>query len=108
MRQFMTTTVEQRRVIQGPFDTHPMEAGWASEAIFFIRIEEEMEPGSTYEAAVEISVDGVLWIEEGTRITGPDDGILSFVRVSHFGGLLRLKGDVEGKLKMSIHLVLKE
>ncbi|HLT94890.1 MAG TPA: hypothetical protein VKZ56_10035 [Membranihabitans sp.] len=108
MKQFMTTSVEQRRNIYGDFDTHPMETGWASEAIFFVRVEELLEPESRYEASVQISVDGVLWIDEGTRMEGDGNEVLSFVRVKHFGGWLRLKGKVEGGLKLSIHLVLKE
>lgn len=82
----MTTSVEQRRNFNGDFDTHPMEAGWASEAIFFVRVEEVLEPGSRYDSAVQISVDGVLWTDEGNRITGEGNDVLSFVRVKHFGG----------------------
>ena len=108
MRQFMTTAVEQRKVFSGNLETHPMESAWAGEAIFFIKIDEVMEPGSHLNGQVQISVDGVFWVDEGTRIDDINVEGISFIRVKHFGGWLRIKGNVVGTLKLSIHLVLKE
>lgn len=104
----MTTAVEQRKIFEGDFDTHPMETGWASEAIFFVNIDEILEPGSQLNGWVQISVDGVFWVDEGTLIESLNEQGISFVRVKHFGGWLRIKGNVTGTLKLSIHLVLKE
>ena len=40
MRQFYTAVVERKETVSEGFTTHPYEAAWASEAIFFVRIEE--------------------------------------------------------------------
>lgn len=111
MRQFQTTITERKLNFQGEFATHPYEAGWAGEAISFIRVESVSGETAALEAAVQISVDGVRWIDEGTvfqKITEKGD---YFVRVSHFGNYLRLRGRVTGDaadFKLTIWWVLKE
>jgi hypothetical protein len=111
MRQFATAVVERKRDFTGPFDTHPYEAGWAAEALFFIHVEQAEGDDPRMTAAVQVSADGVNWVDEGTAfapVTGPG---VSFVRVTHFGGWLRLKGDVSGpgaRFRATIQLVLKE
>lgn len=106
----MTSTVEQRKEFSAAFTTHPMEAGWAAEAIFFITVK-DVTNHPVIQANVQISVDGVNWVDEGTAFEPMDQQGQYFVRVSHFGGWLRLRGDVEGtdaSCKLTIHLVLKE
>lgn len=110
MRQFMTSTVEQRKEFSGAFTTHPMETGWASEAIFFVTVK-DITPHGVLKTAVQISVDGVNWLDEGTTFPAISQQGHYFTRVSHFGGWLRLNGEVTGKdasCKLTIHLVLKE
>lgn len=111
MRQFSTTTVEQRKVFREDFDTHPMEAAWAVEAIFFIHAEEISGKDTALTASVQISFDGVHWVDEGTAFTSITTTGIFFVKVKHFGGWLRLAGNVNGtnpEYKLTIHLVLKE
>lgn len=111
MRQFATAVVERKKDLTGPFDTHPYECGWASEAVIFLHVEEVEGDEPSLLAQVQISADGVNWVNEGThfdpmRCTGD-----AFVRVRHFGGWLRLKGDVQGKnarFKTTVQIVLKE
>ena len=110
MRQFHTAVVERKETVAGTFATHPFEAAWASEAIFFVRVE---EAGAAVSAAVQISADGVRWVDEGTRFDLMKDKGDYFVKVSHFGGWLRLHiesedGEVEGKTVVTVQLVLKE
>ena len=93
MRQFHTTVVERREDFKTVVETHPFEAAWASEAIFFVRVE-EADPGVEVNLRAQISADGLRWIDEGTvhgPLTEPGD---SFLRVAHFGGWLRLAGEV--------------
>ena len=111
MKKFSTTVVERRKLFKDEMATHPMEAAWASEAIFFIEAEEIEGQNAELAVAVQISPDGVNWVDEGTffdliSITGT-----TFVKVSHFGGFLRLHGNITGKnaaFRLTIHLVLKE
>lgn len=110
MRNFQMSVVERREPFCETFETSPFEAAWASEAIFFVRVE-EADPGTTIEADVQISADGIRWLDEGGSlppITGTGD---TFVRVSHFGGWLRLRGHIGGDgvdAKLTVQLALKE
>lgn len=111
MRQFFTTVTERKLDFKADFETHPYEAGWASEAICFIRVENFTGENSELDAAVQISVDGVRWVDEGTflkKITSTGD---YFIKVTHFGGFLRLRGQVSGEdanFNLTIWWVLKE
>ncbi|MBN1590617.1 MAG: hypothetical protein JW888_13970 [Pirellulales bacterium] len=112
MRHFTTAVLERHASLSGHFETEPFETGWASEAIFFIRAEEITGENPLLHARVQLSADGIHWIDEGTAfeaITARGD---YFVRVTHFGGWLRLAGQVNGgeenRFEATIHLVLKE
>jgi hypothetical protein len=111
MRHFTTAVLERHREYQDDFQTEPFETAWASEAIFFLRVEKIEGVDTRLSADVQISADGIHWADEGVQfqpITQTGD---QFVRVSHFGGWLRLAGRLEGegaKITTTIHLVLKE
>ena len=62
-------------------------------------------------ANVQISPDGINWVDEGSAFAPITGETLQFVRVMHFGGWLRLVGEVAGdgaRFNVMIHLVLKE
>ena len=109
MRQSATSTVELNTEWRGKFIAEPFEVAWASEAIYFIRaLESEGVPGGV-KAHVQISPDGMHWCEEGTLIPLPEAPGTTFGRVTHFGGWLRLVGQIPNgaHMKVIIHLVLK-
>ncbi len=111
MRHFHASVVERRIIVKESFTAHPMEAGWASEAIFFLIVEEVHGLNTVLEAKVEISADGINWIAEGTVLPTIVNPGHYFAKVSHFGNWLRVKGEVSGmdaSIKLSIHLHLKE
>ncbi|MDR1383820.1 MAG: hypothetical protein LBJ67_08260 [Planctomycetaceae bacterium] len=114
MRQFYTATLERHTKFSGTFATEPFETAWSSEAIFFVRIETFTGSGSkpdeteSVDARVQISADGIHWIDEETAFEPLHSCGDYFVRVKHFGGWLRLLGHVNGTAEMTIHLVLKE
>jgi hypothetical protein len=111
LRESLTTLVERNQVWQGPFESEPCEAAWATEAIYFVRA--LATEGSTVGAVarVQLSPDGMHWCDEGSEMPLPSeaDGV-SFVRIRHFGGWLRLVGELpEGtRLTVIAYLVLKE
>lgn len=110
MRQFSSTITERKLEFTGDFNTHPYEAGWASEAISFIRVE-DLEGSGVLNAHVQISVDGIRWVDEGTSHSPISEKGDYFVKVSHFGNYLRLRSTIEGdntKFKLTIWWVLKE
>lgn len=111
MRQFTLHVIERRKTYTDQVDTHPMEVGWASEAIFFIRLDEVHGDDPELKLKVQISADGINWMDEGTEFSPIKKDGHHFVRVSHFGGWLRLAGEVTGEESryiVTVQLVLKE
>lgn len=111
MRQFFTSVIERKKEFTSDFQTNPFEAAWASEAIFFIKVEDVSGETRHLDAIIQISPDGLCWVDEGTEMLGIDSKGTYFIKVCHFGGWLRLKARVNGdnaKFKLTIHLVLKE
>jgi len=110
MKQVHTAVLERYGVFTGDFTTEPYEAGWAEEAIFFIKVTAVDGDETTLIGSAQISPDGITWIDEGTPpllITQPG---LSFARVRHFGNWLRLWCRVSGhaaKFHGTIFLCLK-
>ena len=94
LRENATIVVARNERWTGSVATEPVECGWASEAIFFIR-----SLGGTLhakvEARVEISPDGMHWTPAG--VSGPlpasIEGITA-LKVAHFGNWLRLTATV--------------
>lgn len=111
MRNYMMAVLERHTEYSGEFQTEPFEVGWATEAIFFVHVEEVAGTGTTVSAEVQISADGIHWVDEGTRFSPMDQPGVYFLRVDQFGGWLRLRGQVkgqEGRCRVTIQLSLKE
>jgi hypothetical protein len=110
MLGFNTVVLERLKDFTGDFETEPYETGWAREAIFFIRVHAMAPGGTILNAFPQISADGIEWMNDGSAfapISGPGD---SFLRVSHFGGWLRLRTMIKGsqpRARLTIQLALK-
>jgi hypothetical protein len=105
MRTSYTAVVERDVFVTGAFAAEGYECGWASEAIFFVRVLAGELSGVT--ARVEISPDGMRWCAEGSTLVMPGADGLAFVRVGHFGNWLRLAldaGGKSGKIILTLHL----
>lgn len=105
-----TATIARNEVWAGEVLTEPYEAGWAHEAIFFVRAL-GAATGVPGVAQVQISPDGIHWVDEGTSFALPvAEGAVGFGRVAHFGGYLRLRAHLpEGAaLRVIAALALKE
>lgn len=111
MRHFHTVVLERLKWHLQDFETEPYETAWASEAIFFIRIHSISGNNATLDATVQLSVDGIDWVDDDLRFPTIDKAGTYFLRVKHFGGWLRLRNRVKGtdpKLRLTMYLVLKE
>lgn len=109
MRQSYTAVVERNVTWQGDFATEPYESAWASEALFFVRALAVSGPPAT--ARVQLSPDGIHWCDEGTILSLPTQpDTVTFARISHFGGWLRLVGSLpdSASITVIVYLVLKE
>lgn len=110
LRRSYTAVVERNVQWSGDFSTEPYETAWASEAIFFIRAL-KVDNEKPIQAQVQISPDGIRWVDEGTVVTlptHPDE--VAHCKVSHFGGWLRLSGQLDNdqSITVIVYLSLKE
>jgi hypothetical protein len=110
MRQSFTAVIERNVTWQGEFAVEPYEAAWATEAIYFVRVLEAANMPSGIVARLQISPDGIHWCDEGSTLSLSSEPGLTFGRVSHFGGWLRLVGKLPdgAQLTVIVYLVLKE
>ena len=106
VRRSYTAVVERNVQWSGTFATEPYEVGWASEAIFFIRVLEGS--GAGVDAKVQITPDGMHWCDEGSTVRLPEQGLTAFCKVTHFGNWIRLTGEAETEVKVLVTLSLKE
>lgn len=106
IRQSYTAVVERNVEWFGSYSSEPYEAAWASEAIFFVRALKGSGKGSV--AKVQISPDGMNWCDEGDSFNLPEEGRVSFCKVSHFGGWLRIIGKTDSAVTVLVTLSLKE
>ena len=110
IRQSYTAVVERNTLWTGSFETEPYESAWAHEALIFIRALDASEMVAYVPARVQISPDGIQWCDEGSLVSLPSKpGVTTFGRVSHFGGWLRIVGEVPpgAQLKVIVYLALK-
>ena len=71
LRESHTAIVARNERWTGEAATEPFEAGWASEAIFFLRALATDGPTGEGRAHVQISPDGIRWVDEGTSAPVP-------------------------------------
>ena len=77
----------------GQAATEPYEAGWAREAIVFVRALKSS--GLAGRAHVELSPDGMNWVAEGTTFALPHDANkVTYARLTQFGNWLRIRAEL--------------
>ena len=111
MRQFHTSHLEIKKDFTEDFQTHPYECAWATEAIFFIRVEDLSGQNPLLEAEAQISADGITWADEGTTFSPISKKGLYYIRLRHFGGWLRLNCHISGagsRFRLLVNIALKE
>ena len=110
LRRSYTANVERNILWQGEFASEPYEAAWASEAIFFVRAL-DVSGDFAGTAQVQISADGIRWVDEGSCFDLPaSEDAVTFCKVRHFGGWLRIAGGLApgNHIKVLVSLALKE
>lgn len=108
MRISATIVLERRTRISGEHATHPYEAGWASEAVFFVQASGDGRP--QLEIQAQISPDGCNWVRHGDPAVMDLDTEMLDLRLTHFGGWLRLVlrgADQDNPAVVIVHLALK-
>jgi hypothetical protein len=90
-RESHVAVVARNESWSGAVATEPYEAGWATEAVIFVRALKVENLAASCEARVQISPDGIRWVDEGTCFTLPAAvDAVTFARVVHFGNWLRI------------------
>jgi hypothetical protein len=104
---FATSVIERRLEISAVHTTHPYEAGWAGEAVFFIQVEGR-HPELSIQA--QISPDGLHWVDRGgSRVMSAQEEIAA-IDLVNFGGWLRLAisgATPEQPATVLVHLAMK-
>lgn len=95
IRESHTAIVARNEPWSGAVATEPYECGWAGEAIIFVRALEVSGTPAPVQARVQISPDGMRWVDEGSHFTLPAaPDAIGFVRVREFGNWLRLAAEL--------------
>ena len=104
LRNAYTAVIARGDVWEGSVQTEPYEAAWAGEAIFFVYVMEARgDAGGAATAQVQISPDGLHWVDEGAEMEiAAQTEALSFARVSNFGGWLRLSVKVPPRIGIKV------
>ena len=111
MRQFQNNVLDYKWEVAGDYTSAPLETAWATEAMFFVRLESIRGKNVLFNARAQISVNGIDWIDEGTAFEPISAEGQYVIRLKHFGGWLRITGRLEGEGAGAIvttNLVLKE
>lgn len=111
LRRSHTTTLVRNELWQDASASEPYEAGWATEAIFFVRAIAATGALAGAAAHVQISPDGIHWVDEGTTFALPAAaGAVTFARVAHFGSYLRLRAAMpaDAAVRVIASVALKE
>jgi hypothetical protein len=104
-----TSVLVRGETWHGAFSSEPYEAGWAREAVIFLRLLKLEGDLGGAEVDVEISPDGMHWAAEGARISVPARvGEVAYAKVAHFGNWLRVAGTLpegaSGQALVTVHL----
>jgi hypothetical protein len=110
LRHSVTAVVARNEPWSGAVATEPYETGWATEAVIFVRaLSAKKVPGSA-RLKVQISPDGMRWVDEGTRFPMPAKAeAVTFAKVREFGNWLRIVADLPkgASLKALVTIQLK-
>ena len=106
LNESQTAVVARNETWSGKAATEPYEAGWATEAVIFVRALKDAK-GSPGEARVEISPDGIRWALEGSRFALPTkQDEIGLARVKHFGNWLRIAAELPAGAELTVLVTL--
>ena len=111
LRRSHTAVLEKNEIHASDFATEPYETGWASEAIWFVRVTEVSGDDVKLRAHLQISPDGIFWTDRGDQPLELDGCGQACLSVRDFGSWLRLRVEIEGEdpsVKLMVYLALKE
>ena len=104
----ITAVIARNERWTGDAASEPYEAGWAREAVFFIRALKQ-PVGTSPTGWIEMSPDGMRWLREGTEFPMPSQkDAIAVARLTCFGNWLRVatqfERGAESTVLVTIHL----
>ncbi|WP_127519733.1 hypothetical protein [Mesorhizobium sp. Z1-4] len=90
MRESISAVVARNDLWEGVATSEPYEVAWASEAVIFLRNLGSTGTPELARAWVQISPDGLNWVDEGTLLEIPREGGLKSARIRGFGAFMRV------------------
>lgn len=104
----VTAIVARNEEWRGPSATEPYECGWAREAIVFVRALKVSGLPAGVPARVQVSPDGMRWLDEGGTLTLPTSvDQQAWARVERFGSWLRVAADIPAGASISVLVTLQ-
>ena len=91
MREAITAVVARGDIWSGIAASEPYDVAWAGEAVIFLRSLGATGNPQEARAWVQISPDGLRWVDEGSMLAIPDVDGISSVRIRNFGTYLRIR-----------------
>lgn len=110
VRRSFTAVLEKNSTFTEGFQTEPYETAWASEARWFVKVQ-EMAGRTRMKATAQISPDGLFWCDLGAEAMDMQGAGLYSLGLRDFGHWLRLNVSLTGEapsVKVTIYLALKE
>ena len=107
MQNTYTSVLARRVRVDGDYATLPYEAGWASEAVFFVQAEGD-HPDLAI--AAEVSPDGITWLRRGEPVALAASESIAELPLGTFGNWLRLTvtgATPDAGARILVHLNLK-
>jgi hypothetical protein len=90
MRESITAVVARGDTWSGVAASEPYDVAWAGEAVVFLRSLGAQGTPEQARAWVQISPDGMRWVDEGSMLPIPRVDEISSVRIRNFGTYLRI------------------
>ncbi len=90
MRESITAVVARGDTWSGVAVSEPYDVAWAGEAVIFLRSLGAEGTPELARAWVQISPDGMRWVDEGSVLPIPRVDEVSSVRIRNFGTYLRI------------------
>ncbi|MGH3740576.1 MAG: hypothetical protein ACRDT1_04485, partial [Micromonosporaceae bacterium] len=108
MKQTYTAVIERAEPVTGVLASEPYEAGWAEEALVFVKVRTGLPDDAELAVKVQISPDGIDWIDHhaGVEAAVRGAGLVS-IPVRDFGNWLRVVGtasDPEALIRVSVYV----
>ena len=102
LRESQAAVITRNETWKGAVASEPYEAGWAGEAVIFVRALKNAK-GSPGKARVELSPDGMNWVAEGTSFPLPRKANqVTFARLTNFGTWIRIAADLPKGAELTV------